>query len=193
MKTIYLLIALLLSSFSFAQNRKSLVKEINAYKYNIYESETLPTTKNELIILIQHYFSDNKYRFAYEKNDTLTFVKSVPVTYKNQSYEREIYNYKAGRYEERTAKFYVEVQLRSSNTKQKIPNIYAQLEHPNNLDFNVTQMGESRFNNLDFYRYLHLNIFGSKLKLSPELYTKIENYNSQQTKEKNKLIAGKDF
>lgn len=193
MKTILLSLTLFFAFFSFAQNRKEILKEINSYKKITYENETLTTDTSGLKILIQDFFKHKKYHFVYEQQNTLTFVKNVPIMHKTQNYDREVYHYRAGRYEEMAAKYFVNVVLQSSNGKTKQPHVYANQEIFRNRTTVSETLGKHRFNELEFYSYLHEETSGTSLEMPKKLKAKIENYNTQQTKEKKKLIAGRDY
>ena len=76
MKIIYLIIALSLTTFSFAQSRKSLLKEINNYKYKVCKSTSYQSlTNQQLLQLSNEYFKKNGYKVARSTDSSMTFIK----------------------------------------------------------------------------------------------------------------------
>mgnify|MGYP000474675763 CR=1 FL=1 len=193
MKTTTLIFILFFSTALRAQNRKTLLKEINNYKYTVYEKESLATDTNNLEILIQKYFEKKDFRFALKQNDTLTFIKKVSVTYKSETHDRETHSYKTGKHENGFALFYVLIYLRNSKKQPQQPLIKSYQENLTNIKTRSVVLGRHHFNKIAFYDYLHSNTNKTKIELSLNLLEKINHYNSQQLKEKRKLIAGRDY
>ena len=55
------------------------------------------------------------------------------------------------------------------------------------------QLGIYKFNTFNLLETLYLQHNKTPVKLKEELNTRVERYNTEQTKEKKKLIAGKDY
>ena len=181
MKTVLLIFTLLISTFSFAQNKKSILKEITAYQYKVckntsYQILSIP----ELIKLSAEYFSTNNYK-AFESSDSsVTFIKKTTVS------DRKTYD---------IAKHTVYVKIFTINNLKKIAlndetDFYREPFHGVEAP---KRMGSFYLDKKAYYHYMYTQLCGGNVEPTEKLKVKIAHYNAQQTKEKKKLIAGRDY
>jgi len=181
MKSIYLVLALLLTSFCFAQNRKALLKEINVYKSDVCKSTSYQSlTNQQLLMLSAAYFTENHYQ-VYESNDTsITFIKKTTASIVTTDDK---------------VKHLIYLEIQTINSLKKIILDDETIFYKDPFTGVDPPKGRGAFylNKAAFYKYMYHNLCGNDVELSEKLKTKIEKYNKQQTKEKKQLIAERDF
>jgi len=211
MKTIYLALAILLVNLSFAQNRKSLLKEINLHKAKTINECVFPITKDSLQIVLNNYLKSDGFIFHAESDSGNVYYKTLSCSVENQFLSKtpNKYNIPIDR------NFYITINFITQNSSI-YPRIQSYLSDSylskKEYALAATSSGGTKslptdkykqtcsynndiyhFNQYTIKRFLYFHFNGSIITLPLELYTKIENYNKQQAKEKRQLIAGRDF
>jgi len=211
MKTIYLTLALLCVTFSFAQNRKTLLKEINLHTSKTINESVFPITKDSLQIVINNYLENDGFMFHSNSDSDNVYYKTLSCFGENQFIDKE-----PNRYNKLIARnFYITILLKAQNNGiSPIIQGYLSDSYISKKEYalSVTSNGGTQslptdrdkrscyYNNTIFHfnentinRFLYSYFNGNNIPFPSELKTKIEAFNNQQTKEKRQLIAGRDF
>lgn len=181
MKTIYLIFALFITTLIFAQNRNKLLKEVNTYQYKVCKNTSYQTLSNlELLKLSATYFTKNNFQTYASSDSAATFIKKTTVS------DRKTYD---------MVKHLVYVKIYTLNGHKKIEltdetDFYREPFHGVEAP---TNRGAFHLDKKGYYKYMYSQLCGKDVELSEELKSKVTKYNTQQTKEKKKLLKGRDF
>ena len=191
MKTLFLILFITVSSFSFAQNRKSILKEINNYKHAFYSKASYDTTTFGLKLILNDYFIGEGYKVYLEKDSSVTFVKKITLIYTSEVPNGESQE----KYKRDDSEFFVSNYITSINGLKKV---VIETETKNYTEpfrpiTNKRMLGTSHFNKLKLYQYLHQKFNKEKIILSKSLVEKIKAYNAKQKNKTKKIIVGKDY
>jgi len=184
------------TNFSFAQTKKELQKEITNYRTNVYVSAQYETGLIQFTSVLKSYFLKEKFKQQEESDSLLLpFSKLVYLSCnENPNFNASNYGGTRGKCKV-TAIVSVEIITNDEYKKIKITTEHREYNRPFNKDFSQKSiLGNYKFNKTELYKYLYHRLVSKEVIPLPEaLINKIKNYNSQQTKEKNKLIAGRDY
>jgi hypothetical protein len=178
MKFVILIITLIFSLNSFSQSRKTLLKEIKVFEKETYFNAQYSATTDEIKLAATTYFT---YYKLYQQDSVSIILTKVQDLY--------------AKYDRRQSKHFVTALIEEKNglktvaLSDKTEDYTQPFTHyePNK------NRGGFKLNRLEFYRFLYHYFNKDPLTLPTELSKKVATYNSKQTKEEKKIIAGRDY
>ena len=181
MKLILILYFSTICLFSLGQSKKSILKDINNFKYQTHSSALFPTSTDTLKWIVYDYCEREKYEFLKEDNGYLEFSKKIYAPHtKNQLIESYVY---------------IDILPRGLLKLIKVDTKEVVHETPFFIDgkqINKNTITHD-FDKREFYEYVFKHFNKDPLILPDELSEKIEKYNAKQTKADKKIIAGRDY
>ncbi len=196
MKNLSVIFLILASTCLFAQTRKSILKEIKSSQNKVYSTSSYPTDSMQLANLIKNYFYKDKFHLL--KNEHASFFKFTKIGWlacNNQSPTLDWYNY-GGTIGSCQVNLYVTINIINNNGAKKIT-IDAWAEEYNTplttYFYQRQTFGMYKYNSAALFKYLYYSFYKTPPKLPMPLLSTIENFNTQQTNENKKLIAGRDY
>ncbi len=210
MKHLVIISLLFLPLISFSLNKKELLKEINSYKAEHINNTTFINNKDSLTAIINQHFKNQELSFLTESDSGLVFYKALRCNGESQFIDdgnkknsNKLYRH-----------LYVTISFIEKNNQLLLK--VSDFLSPNYIDafsynqavlsggttaFNVTNAplycfdhnGRFQFNPNQIKKDVYIHFYGNVIPFTNELISKIKTYNSQQTKENKKLIAGKDY
>lgn len=181
MKLILILYFSSICLFSSGQSKKSIINDINNFKYQTYSNALFPSSTDSLKWIVYDYCASKKYEFLKEDNGYLEFSRKIYVPHtKNQLIESYVY---------------IDILPRGLLKLIKVDT--KEIRYEELFMFNQKQTNRNiithDFDKRAFYEYLFNYFNKDPLKLPDELSRKIEKYNAKQNSEAKKLIVGRDY
>lgn len=160
----------------FSQRKRDLIKEIRAYEKNIVSNASFNNEYSEVW--------DAIYIIATEEYNTI-------------SRESESRSYIEALQENDTFKEYITIEIRSTKPPYRVSFQVKQEKRAKKDDGSFTNWQTHSSSTLRSY-YLRLQkrlyqLLNGSIELSEKLQLKIEEYNSKQSKERKKILKGKDY
>lgn len=159
-----------------AQKKRDLIKEIKSYEKSVVSNTSFDEDYSEIWNVI--------YIIATEEYNTI-------------SRESESKGYIEALQETNTYKEHITIEIRGDKTSYRVSFQVKQERRTKKGDGSLTNWQSFTSNTLQSY-YLRLQkrlyeLLNGPLELSEELQSKIDSYNSKQTKERKKVLKGSDY
>lgn len=177
MKHSIFIVLFLIGTNSFSQSKKKLLKEIKSYKKEIYFTATYISSVSTLKKEAFNYFKN--YKLHTQDSFSITFTKIDDQNPKRNNQKQKHFVYIE--INEIDSGFYIKLSDRTETYSTPFTS----------YDLNETR-GSFKLNKTAFYRYLYHLFYGNPT-IPESLQEKINNYNLRQTKDAEKLIAGRDY
>lgn len=210
MKIFIFFTVFLISIVSFAQNRKTILSEINSYENRIIREASYQVTGDSLSAVLSNYFTQLDYVLDTISTDGVVYLKRLLCQGEQQFLDNNTKK-RNSIYRD----FFISIVYFQSNNKP----LYLQIEtglidsYTSVYEYNqaVLSLGTSSiavsgktpycfdkgklfgFNKMEARRFLYVHFYGNKIPFSDELNNKIAAYNASQKKEQKKIIAGRDY
>jgi len=189
-----IVLALCLNLNAFAQNRKVIVKQIERFRDTELYNASYNIEQDSLKELIRQFFRLNNYRAISASDSVMRFYLRKSTIGVRRGVSHASANNRRGRYVRCRIHVYVRVSIMEEEDGKKIIVSSEAVNYTVNASTNIyTWGGSHRFDELSLRTFLYISCVGNAMPMPPELYAMVNNYNSNQTRERKKIIQGRHY
>ncbi|PCH87051.1 MAG: hypothetical protein COB88_06425 [Flavobacteriales bacterium] len=179
---------------TYGQKRKGLIRQIEQYKNTTIYNTAFDCDINSLKVVLHKYFQQQRFKMISESDSDITFYTNKTVKCLRRQPPRGSNTNTPNQYVRCRIEIYVAISISNFESRKKV-NISPRYHNLRaNASSNISEIiGGYKFDESSLRRYLYIKYHGKTIPLPDNLLTDVNNYNSTQSRDRKKILPGRDY